>query len=83
MKCDRCKSENTVANVVKKSNRSALFVGVLLLLTGLGTMFLGIIGGLIGLVLGAIIGGIIAALMPTQHETVWVCQDCGHITKTK
>ena len=83
MRCEKCNSENTVVTVVKKSNKGALFGGVMLLLTGLGLMFLGIIGALLGLVAGAIIGGIVAALMPTQHESVWVCQDCGHITKPK
>lgn len=83
MKCQRCNSENVIATPVKKSRKGGMFAGFLLFFTGVGLMFLGILGAIIGLVLGAIIGGIVAALVPTAHETVWVCQNCGFITKSK
>ena len=76
MKCSKCNSENVQAQVVTKKN--TIVIGVVLLLGGLGLMFLGIIGGLIGAVLGWVVGVIIKSFMGDLRETVFVCQDCGN-----
>ena len=76
MKCSKCNSEKVQAQVITKKN--TIMGGMVLLLAGLGLMFLGIVGGIIGAVLGLIVGGIIKGIMGDIQETVFFCQDCGH-----
>ena len=76
MKCSKCNSENVQAQVVTKKN--TIVTGVVLLLGGLGLMFLGIIGGILGAIIGLIIGSIIKGIMGDIRETVFVCQECGN-----
>ena len=79
MKCEKCNSENVQAQVVVKKN--TITTGIVLLLGGLGLMFLGIIGGLIGVIIGFPIGAIVKGLMGDLKETVFICQDCGNTFK--
>ena len=76
MKCVKCSSENVQVQVVKKKNN--VTGAIVLMLLGIGLMFLGIIGAVIGAILGLVIGGIVNSIMGEIQETVAVCQDCGH-----
>lgn len=77
--CNNCNSTNV--HMQAKKSKNNVLLGCVLALGGLGLMFLGLIGAIIGVVLGLIIGVIVSALMPTQYETVAVCQNCGNSFK--
>lgn len=79
MKCMKCNSENVQAQVITKKN--PIKTAVVLLLSGLGLMFLGIVGGILGAILGLIIGSIIKGIIGDIQETVFICQDCGNTFK--
>ena len=81
MKCEKCNSENVQAQVITKKN--TITTGIVLLLGGLGLMFLGIVGGVIGVLIGLPIGAIVKGLMGDIQETVFVCQECGNTFKPK
>ena len=79
MKCPRCNSENV--HVQARAGRKPIVIACVLALSGLGLMFLGIIGLALGVVVGLIIGVIIKALVPAPTETIAVCQSCGYTSK--
>lgn len=76
MTCPKCNSINV--QIQARNGKKPITIGCVLLLGGIGLMFLGIIGLAIGLVVGLVIGAIFKALMPTPVETIAVCQNCGH-----
>lgn len=77
--CNKCNSDNV--QMQAKKSKNTVLLGCVLALGGFGLMFLGPIGAIIGALIGLIIGAIISALMPTQYETVAVCQNCGNSFK--
>ena len=78
--CNKCNSNNV--QMQAKKSKNTILLGCVLALGGFGLMFLGPIGAIIGVIIGLIIGAIISALiMPTQYETVAVCQNCGNSFK--
>ena len=77
--CNKCNSNNVQMQAKKRKN--TVLLGCVLALGGFGLMFLGPIGAIIGVIIGLVIGAIISALMPTQYETVAVCQNCGNSFK--
>lgn len=74
--CNKCNSNNVQMQAKKSKNN--ILLGCVMLLAGLGLMFLGLLGAIIGFIIGLIIGALLSALMPTQYETVAICQNCGN-----
>ncbi len=77
--CNKCNSNNV--QMQAKKTKNTVLLGCVLTLGGFGLMFLGPIGAIIGVVIGLIIGAIISTLMPTQYETIAICQNCGNSFK--
>ena len=79
MKCPKCNSENV--QIQAKEFKPKTMGACCLIGTGLGLMFLGIIGAIIGAVIGVIIGAILNSVMSNTFQSVMVCQDCGYVSK--
>lgn len=75
MICPNCKSNKVQIQV--KNSKNPIMIGCVIFFGGIGLMFLGVIGLVIGLLIGVTMGAILKALMPTQHESIAVCQTCG------
>lgn len=75
MKCPRCGSENT--RVEPKEYKPKLTAPIVIVLTGFGLMFLGIVGAIVGALLGLLVGAIVNGLLPQSYQGVIVCQNCG------
>ena len=94
MKCSYCGSSSTESKIITsdKSSRDTLFFIVPFLATILIFIILGIIaevlllsffvGLIIAVVLG-FIGKIVSKIIPQKNNVVFICNDCGKITKAK
>ena len=94
MKCSRCGSLRTEAKIISvdKKRRNTIYFMTPFLLTVIAFAAVGYIansffqalygGFVIGGVAG-IIGSIVSRILPQQHKVVFVCNDCGQITKAK
>ncbi len=92
MKCSYCQSENTQANIIRKDkkSRTTLAFVVPFLIVIVLVVIMGVIANMfwtslfIGIVLAVPLGlvvSIIARIIPAKDSVVFICNDCGKITK--
>ena len=94
MECLYCGSSNTESKIIvtNKSSRNTLFFIVPFVVTILIFIILGIIAevlllssfvGLIVAIILGFIGSLISKIIPQKNKVIFICNDCGKITKVK
>ena len=94
MDCLYCGSSNAESKIIvtDKSSRNTLFFIVPFIVTILIFIILGIIAevlllsffvGLIVAIIFGFIGSLISKIIPQKNKVVFICNDCGKITKVK